>query len=412
MMTFVRPWWVLGATLASAACVSESPQLVASNCDDPAGCVKQEALHIDAVDILLVIDDSSSMAPANAELKAQLPRMLNAIVTGTDGEMSFPPAKSVHVAVTTTDMGIGSENRWGCTAQGNDGIFVRPGEVGVTCDVSYPGYLAYEGGAAPLVTANTVSCVPLVFSDVTNFGCGFEQPLEASLKAVWPVANPDVTFLAGHGHGMDENSGFLREDSLFIVIIVTDEDDCSTQDQTIFGRYEPSDPSQPGVDVPLNLRCFLNQDKLRDPQRYVDSLKRLRPHNDNVVFAVIGGIPSDLVSDDYRNQFDFSMPDQRAAYLDGILADTRMQEVVMGQDSPGAEHLAPSCTSSVATISPPNTFPTETYHTAQPPRRLVEVVRGFGPQGVLGSMCASDFGSTTGHIIRAVGERLTSVVAH
>jgi|GEM_PF-3975462 len=43
---------------------------------------------------------------------------------------------------------------------------------------------------------------------------------------------------------------------------------------------------------------------------------------------------------------------------------------------------------------------------ATPPRRLVEVAKGFGPHSVLGSICTNDFGETTGQIIRTIGHQL------
>jgi hypothetical protein len=407
MMMMARPWWVLGAMLMGSACTTETPRVVGSNCDNPADCRTQAALHLDAVDILMVIDNSNSIVPVADELKAQLPRLLSAIVTGSDGSSSFPPANSVHIAVTTSDMGVGdaaSERIPSCTKTGGDGVFVRPGEVGVTCDVSYPGYLAFEGGPAALSTVSSVACVPLVFNvDGANGGCGFEQPLEAALKSVWPAANPAVTFVSGVGHGSEDNQGFLRDNSLLVVVIVTDEDDCSATDQSIFDLMDPERGD-------INLRCFHNKDKLQDPARYVEHFRSLRPHNDNVVFAVIGGVPAELVSDDYRSHYDFAVPAQVDAYLDDVLADEHMQERVDPQsmEGSGTGNLLPSC------ITPPRTpsLANPASHLSFPPRRLLEVARGFGPQAVIGSICASEFGTTTGHIIRAVGERLNAATTH
>jgi hypothetical protein len=386
--------------------MTETPRVVGSNCDNPADCVKQEALHLDAVDILMVIDNSNSIVPVADELKAQLPRLLSAIVTGNDGSSTFPPANSVHVAVTTSDMGIGDAAGpiVSCTKNGGDGVFVRPGEVGVTCDVSYPGYLAFEGGPAAVSTVSSVACVPLVFNvGGANGGCGFEQPLEAALKSLWPATDPAVTFVSGVGHGSDENQGFLRDDSLLVVVIVTDEDDCSATDQSIFTLND-------GERGDLNLLCFHNKGKLRDPARYVEHFKHLRPHNDNVVFALIAGVPAELVADDYRSHYDFAVPAQVDAYLDDVLADERMQERVdpESMEGSGRGNLLPSCITP-APISHP-TLPGQ--HRSFPPRRLLEVARGFGPQAVIGSICASEFGSTTGHIIRAVGERLNAATTH
>jgi hypothetical protein len=376
---------VLVAALSGCA---QKPALVAANCDEGKNCTKsaQPLTQIDKVDILLVVDNSGSISGKQKELKRELPRLLNAIVTGKGEDLTFPPASSVHVAVTTSDMGIGGAEDLGCWGLGDDGVFVKPDEASVSCDVMHPGYLTFEGGPASIATVDSVSCVPLGFLNDDNSrpgGCGFEQPLEAGLKALAP-ANDQLSFAAGHGHGSDENKGFLRSDSLLVVVVVSDEDDCSTDHNEIFA--EPDERSDdPIANEPVNLRCILHEDKLYAVSRYVDGLKMLRPHNENVVFAAIAGVPTDLLHGSGTPDF--------AAILD----DSRMQNVRRPHTGPdhvsgGADDLEPSCTSSAGE--------------AKPPRRLVEVARGFAEDGVLGSLCADDFGATTGRIIRAIGSRL------
>jgi hypothetical protein len=129
---------------------TQQPERVASNCEQSEGCAETEVPldRIDAVDILLVVDSSGSIASEAELLKAQLPRMLNAIVTGSDEDMSFPPASSVHVAVTTSDLGVGVPDIEKCEGLGDDGVFIQPGQAELNCELSYPGYLAYEGSPA------------------------------------------------------------------------------------------------------------------------------------------------------------------------------------------------------------------------------------------------------------------------
>ena len=411
MKPIAKSWWMAGMMSLLAACLSEKPSVVASNCNEADGCGKhQEALHLDAVDILLVIDNSRSIAPQAEQLKAELPRLLTAIVSGQDEEMTFPPANSVHVAVTTSDIGIGTPNSDldPCTDTGNDGVFVKPGEVGVTCDVSYPGYLAYEAGAAPIETANSVACVPLVFSDLEgdNVGCGFEQPLEAALKALWPASDSSIEFVSGTAHGADENQGFLRDNSLLVVVIVTDEDDCSTSDSSIF-------QSPDGNNQDLNVRCINRDSTLFDVQRYIEHFRGLRPNNDNVIFATIAGVPADLIAEEHRGNYDFDVPEQRDAYYDDVLDDPRMQNNLFdrigvmdmdGGTSYEYTNLTPSCVVPVPGIQRENF---EGVHRLYPPRRLVQLTKAFGTDGVLGSLCADDFGATTGRLIHAIGERLS-----
>lgn len=104
MVSRSRSMSLCGAALLWTACTTE-PQVVASNCEMGDSCLKTAALKLDAVDILLVVDNSGSVADKAEQLKKELPHLLEAITTGESDGMSFPPAKSVHVAVATTDMG-------------------------------------------------------------------------------------------------------------------------------------------------------------------------------------------------------------------------------------------------------------------------------------------------------------------
>jgi hypothetical protein len=135
----------------------------------------------------------------------------------------------------------------------------------------------------------------------------------------------------------------------------------------------------------MNVRCILNGERLYDSDRYVDGLRKLRPHNENVIFAAIAGVPADLLNSN-------AAPD-----YDTVLADSRMQNVVDDRGTPDTsdDALWPSCTRSDDS-------------SAYPPRRLVEVAKAFGENGALGSLCADDFGATTGSIIRAIGARLSA----
>jgi hypothetical protein len=372
----------LACAVVLAGC-AQKPDLVASNCPGAKDCkaTSQPLSEIDTVDILLVVDNSPSMSGKIQELKKELPRLLNAIVTGESEDFKFPRAQSVHVAVATSDMGAnGTEGISNCSGLGNDGLFVQPGKAGVSCETMYPSYFAFEGGPAATATVDSVSCVPLsVFDDG---GCGFEQPLEAALKALEPASSP-ITFLAGHGHGSDENAGFLRKNSLLVVVVVSDEDDCSANNGQLFTPPSLLDPSDPLASEGLNTRCALHTDQLYNVDRYIYGLRALRPHNDNVIFATIGGVPADLVSGNGTPKFDL------------VLADPRMQNVTDDRgtpDNPSDDGLRPSC----MTADGPSF----------PPRRLVEVAKGFGVDGVIGSLCDDDFGATTGRIIEAIGGRM------
>ncbi|MDH5676362.1 MAG: hypothetical protein OEZ06_29860 [Myxococcales bacterium] len=388
--------WIGIWMLALSACGNETA-LVASNCMSEGGCLRAELRAIDKVDILLVIDDSLSLVEEYDALRRELPRLLNSITKGQAEDTDFPPVASVHVAVVTSDMGIGPEAPLytGCSPEGDDGLFVKAGEHELTCETEYSAFLEYSGGGAALATADTVSCLPLLGTE----GCGFEMPLEALLKALWPKSDPSVEFRSGTGHGEDANAGFIRSDSLLVIVVVTDEDDCSTDDSLIFQPPEALDPADPEQaklgNQGLNVRCQLNPERLFPIERYGFGLDRLRSAADDVIFAVIGGIPPELVSDAARGAYDFTSVAGAQAYYDDILADERMEyAIVDGDGVPGLAGALPRPACQRDAIG------------ASPPRRLIEVARGFGARGVLGSICDEDFGNLTGQLVRALGDRI------
>jgi hypothetical protein len=396
---------LLGCALALAACgTTASDQPIASNCEDPGNeCMSkpQPLEKIDAVDIMLVVDNSESISPKLEKLKEQLPRMMNAIVNGGEGDASFPPAASVHVAVASTDLGAHTEGIMGCKGLGDDGVFVRPGMADLSCEKSYPGYLAFDGKGAAVATVDTVACVPTLGTE----GCGFEQPLEAGLKALWPASDSQITFLTNMdgagatGHGEDENAGFLRKDSLLVIIVVEDEDDCSTGDPHVFIPEFGLDPENPDDAVllgqGLNVRCALNPNRLYDVDRYVNGFRALHAeHPERVIFATIAGIPTELLPSDGAAINEIEDDAERNRAYDDLLAADSMQQVIDNHDTddPGDDMLVPSCNTE--------------YGSAYPPVRLVQVARAFGTHGVLGSLCGDDFGDTTGMLIRTIGQRL------
>lgn len=398
--------WFCGALLALAACEAE-PALVASNCAKGEECVSKAALKIDAVDILLVIDNSASTAFLGKRLKDELPRLLNAVTHGEGEDEKFPPAKSVHIAVATPDMGAGENSSFfGCDGWGRDGKFVKPNEFGLTCDVQYPGYLAFEGGPASVATVDSVGCVPLVTPlDGTpgpdGFGCGFEQPLEASLKAL-SKKDSKVDFVQGAGHADGDNAGFLRDNSLLVVVIVSDEDDCSASD---YAAFDPE--SEANAEQSVNLYCQNNKNKLFDPARYVEHLKKLRPDNENVIFAAIAGVPTQLTDAAYRAKFDLTTDEGVRAYYDSLLDAPEMQEQIAKGAVGMFDGLVPSCKRPFDFEQADGTRTVGTS-SAFPPRRLLEVAKGFGSRSVVESFCADDFGTPAGRLIRAIGEQLTA----
>lgn len=191
------------------------------------------------LDVLFVVDDSGAMGEEQAALAASAGRFIATL----DEALGSRP--SLHIGVTSTNVGTGPDGGGGdaCASDGDDGRLLVP----ATCpaldrpflvdladpeDPAGPRTINYPDGQL----AETLGCMV----QLGNTGCGFEQPLEAMRRA-----------LDGSNEG---NRGFLRRDALLLVVLVSDEDDCSAFDREIY------DPSQDDRDAPLgelsSFRCF------------------------------------------------------------------------------------------------------------------------------------------------------------
>lgn len=312
-------------------------------------------LRPDQVDVLLVVDTSSGMNEEQVAFGAQIPRLVRGLLTGDaddDGVMESVPFSSLHIGVVTVDMGTGGPPVPSCNQplRGDDGILRTVGNQALSgCDASYPGYQPINSASDLDVAAEQVRCV---FQAGVS-GCGIEQPLEAPLKALSPASSGIVFGSGDVGHGTGMNSGFLRPDSLLIVLTLTDENDCSISDPKLFDNSVYTGN--------LNLRCFENPGALHPTARYVSGLLALRPHPSRLFYGLIAGVPSGLTGDGYQTMLD----------------DPGMQESV---DSAQPSRLTPSCDTSMGT--------------AFPPRRLVEVARDLEQAGAgtaVDSICQSDY---------------------
>ncbi len=228
----------------------------------------EDCLPTSAVDILLVVDDSESMAPYQERLSRALPSMYEDLVRRLGDRLD------IHVGVVTTDLGAdGYDSIAGCNDHGGDqGIIGRVGglDMAARCLDSGERYLVdlaprdcdilrYADGRCGQNDCDETNCAfepgsSLVRDDATgcprcrNFqgqaadafsclvslgsgGCGFEQPLEAMRLAL---------------DGNPANRGFLRSDSLLVVLFLSDEDDCSAADAGDLFDPDPAVESQLG----------------------------------------------------------------------------------------------------------------------------------------------------------------------
>lgn len=405
-----RSFWgsLLGGLILLCGCQPETK--VGSDCDsDQFDCKPTTSAlkTIKEVDILFVMDTSHSMS----DEQDAVGDLIRVLITGDrdgdgDPDPDLDPAESVHLGVITTDMGLPSlasdqnpaPHR--CIGLGQDGVLQHHPDPEIdpesTCDRSYPSFVTHTAEVDdPEQSAQDFSCMLKLGIQ----GCGFEMPLEAALKALWPSGDDSIEFLnergelvPGGGHGDAENKGFLRQDSLLAIVVVTDEDDCSTDKIEIFGL------DYTGERKDVNLRCFQSADELYPIQRYLDGFRALRPGSeDRVIFAAISGIPSELVdpeSDLPKHLLGYVDKDvsELEAYYTRILDDPRMQQV---EDQKGL-NLESSCQY--------DSEPSPT--TAFPPVRLTQLAKSFGANGVVQSICHDDLSLPLRSVTLAITNRM------
>lgn len=241
------------------------------------------------IDLLFVVDDSSSMAGEQAALAAGFPALVD-VLEGLEGGLP-----DLHIGVVSTNVGAaGQPGVAGCGRAGDDGRLQVPAAC-TGLDGSFISDLSDRRGGRIRNYAGELDERFACLAQLGTDGCGFEMPLEAMYRALQPGVNP----------------GFLRDDAYLAVVFVTDEDDCSTDEASLFG-----DPTA-GLDSPLgpftSFRCFehgVECDGDADPrafgprtgcrprvgspliaiERYVSFLKGLKPDPSLVIVSGIVGV--------------------------------------------------------------------------------------------------------------------------
>lgn len=342
-------------------------------------------------DIVFLVDNSGSMASEQIELGRRIEPLVRSLTSGDrdgDGVQDFTPVEDVHLALLSSDLGTGqadSDSAGTCQdLDGDDGAFqARISKARAACADAIPPsepYLSFGAGSDAVDLSASFRCL---VESLGISGCGFEQQLESVLKALTPSSS-ELRFAPGPqvtGVADSVNAGFRRPDALLSVILVTDEDDCSASDLSIF------DPSNArffidGKSVP-NLRCQHGPfaGALHPISRYADGLLALVDRPDLLVFGVIAGIPPELEG---------QSPSE-------LLASDALQPQPI-RDSFGSltGELAPACSRKGQSATP---------ETALPPTRLVETARELESRGastVVTSICNSDLSSALGAITARV----------
>lgn len=227
--------------------------------DDP-----QTLQPLDKVDLLFVVDNSISMREKQEVLAASIRKVVTEITeppcVDEDGhrvaaQPADPagacPAASHRAALPVEDLHIGviSSSLYGCDMNAGVGQddFARlrsiTGDGAVVPTYQDLGFLAWDPRQelSPPGEANLDALVDRAVTLVAGIGetgCGFEMPLEATARFLAdpaPFASLEVDPETGLGvpSGVDDvllaqRAAFLRPDSIVSIVVLSDENDCST----------------------------------------------------------------------------------------------------------------------------------------------------------------------------------------
>ncbi len=426
-MEKVHQFWIvgfIGCCLLTIGCMDRDP---APMCPVPTE-VNQSNFHAGGfvgVDLLVVVDNSRSMAQEQSILATGFFTLINSLINpegGTEWENS--PIENMRVAIVSSDMGLqygengntdGNRTVVNCSPKGDNGRFQNdmPGVIKIDRDVIScekstdhcpPEWNCSDDGKCVPNTegagATTVSCKKNNSGDLWaetgkedinpdlarqvacmgmlgTGGCGIEQQLEASVLA-----------LSRKGQ-----QSFMKDDHLLAVLIVSDEEDCSIMDKGLFETEEWPEK------VPKNTVCSLpkkNEDFLFDTKRYRSKFIEIKNGDSNaVIFAAIVGVPRDKEAGCQG----------RGGEIADCLDHPKMQMKEKKYEEDGMTHFAAACERYTQTE---NGEDRELVTRAYPGRRYVEVAKGFGSNGYVYSICNPNWSDAMSDIAKVIAQNITN----
>lgn len=228
----------------------------AAPAEDPAPATTQARVaqvlstSTNAVDILFVIDDSSSMTDEQQQLGIWANEMFDVLGTRDGGDLP-----DLHIGVVSSSVAIAGIK--GCEANGGFHAPLALGPNKFLVDVAGPNGRErnYTGTLAEAFAG---------MARVGDTGCGYEQTFEAAKRAL--------------SYGPKD---FLRADAVLLVVFVTDEDDCSSIDDRLF--RDPHEDACGTLGTLTSYRCFEHGVTCHDGQgsRVFGERQNCRPAEDS-----------------------------------------------------------------------------------------------------------------------------------
>jgi len=293
-----------------------------------------------ALDLLFVVDNTSTMGDKQPALEYGLQRLLSHLEFVRGG------VPDLHVGVVSTDMGVGDNPVPGCTFAGDAGTLQNAPRL-LGCTAPAGRFLRDYADGSERDTNFGDESLPEAFSCIAQLGtdgCGFEQPLEAMRKAL-DRSNP-------------ENNGFMRTDAALGIVFMTDEDDCSVYDAGMFA------PELDGTGEVSKFRCFRNGVTCPgDDVRIAGEFTNCHSKNDSQFMPHVA---------EYANFLADLKFDPEQIVVTGIIGDSELVEVEVNFDE--QPQLVPACEDQHGAI-------------AYPAVRLQQFLRASQFGGEISSLC-------------------------
>jgi hypothetical protein len=362
------------------------------------------------LDVLFMIKNSSSTGPIQQKVVSQLPAFMQVLEQLPNG------MPNLHIAVISSDMGAPGDSTVaiGCTATGDAGKFqyqVGLGATTCTTTTLAQGATFLSDADGQTNFTNPIDQVLQCITALGSNGCGFEQPLASIARALGADGSAPPA----------ANANFLRPNAYLGIVIVSNEDDCSTPAGTSLyslngGGQSLSNPLGPIA----NYRCNQFGHLCKDPGGATISPPLNAPS--------AGANPPTLqLTDCASNETSTGLLTKVSTFVQQIKAlksDPDHQILVAGITAPsdpyGVEWVPPATSSTETSgqlwpevmhacgalggvgVNPMLTQATTDGSFGDPAVRLAEFVKAF-PNSVLASVCDTNYRASMTAIATKLG---------
>ncbi|HEY4394931.1 MAG TPA: vWA domain-containing protein [Polyangia bacterium] len=378
------------------------------------------------LDILFMIDNSSSMTELQMKMLAQDPSFMTVLQNLTNG------LPNVHIAVVSSDMGAPGDSTSSirCTTTGDDGVFQSAPQGTCTATTLTGGatFISNVGGV-PNYTGtleSTFGCI----AQLGDKGCGFEHQLAAVTRALGADGSP----VPG------QNAGFLRDDAVLAIVFLTNEDDCSAPTNTELFSLNVGGSNQQNIANALgpvaDYRCNQFGHLCNDPTSATPTAFIVPPLTPPADAQGTATVPTLNLTNCESNDTGAGLLTPVSAVVAGIraLKADPNHQIVVGSIAPPAVpytvawvpeqngqntqpgELWPQIEHSCGAIGADDVNPLASQNPTDgsfgdPGVRIEQFVHAFGTNGVVASICDPNYGAAFQHIADRIDANLHSTAS-